>query len=204
MDCLVYNAKPWKQGEKERENLTGRPRIPPKFAKHLVNLPGILRRNAGLLASKGIRTFCILKKFDVTIYGKDGCEKNLVAATEKKTEPPSCVGKQNEVDQPVGKDQKHGTNIETIDIESDSNIEPDISMTKLNDQQQPQCQKNLPKRFLMQHIKVKQQKITLGISKKTWSVKLVTSGYHPRLREGWTAFVKSNSLKIAIFAPFKC
>ncbi|KAJ6369194.1 hypothetical protein OIU78_001536 [Salix suchowensis] len=95
-------------------------RIPPKFAKHLVNLPGILRGNA---------------EFDVTIYGKDGCEKNVVAATEKKTEPYSCVGKQNEVDQPVGKDQKHGTNIETIDIE------PDISMTKLNDQQQPQCQK---------------------------------------------------------------
>ncbi|KAJ6739616.1 hypothetical protein OIU74_004386 [Salix koriyanagi] len=125
-------------------------RIPPKFAKHLVNLPGILRGNA---------------EFDVTIYGKDGCEKNVVAATEKKTEPYSCVGKQNEVDQPVRKDQKHGTNIETIDIESDSKIESDISMTKLNDQQQPQGQKNLPKRFLMQHIKVKQQKIT-RISKK--------------------------------------
>lgn len=58
----------------------------------------------------------------------DGCEKNVVAANEKKTEPPSCVGKQNEVDQPVRKDQKHGINIETIDIESDSNTEPGISM----------------------------------------------------------------------------
>ncbi|KAJ6395302.1 hypothetical protein OIU77_020544 [Salix suchowensis] len=142
-------------------------RIPPKFAKHLVNLPGILRGNAGILASKGnqnilyfeegwrefvqnnalepgdflVFSYSGISEFDVTIYGKDGCEKNVVAATEKKTEPYSCVGKQNEVDQPVGKDQKHGTNIETIDIESDSKIESDISMTKLNDQQQPQCQK---------------------------------------------------------------
>uniref|UniRef100_A0A6N2KFY9 Uncharacterized protein n=1 Tax=Salix viminalis TaxID=40686 RepID=A0A6N2KFY9_SALVM len=119
MDCLVYTAKPWKQGGKKRENLTGRPRIPPKFAKHL--------------------------------------EKNRT---------PSCVGKQNEVDQPVGKDQKHGSNIETIDIESDSKIEPDISMIKLYDQQQPQCQKNIPQRTNI----VKPELYKFRIQQTTWMI----------------------------------
>ncbi|KAF9684797.1 hypothetical protein SADUNF_Sadunf04G0155800 [Salix dunnii] len=50
-------------------------RIPPKFAKHLVNLPGILLVNAGLLASKGIRTFCILKK--VAIIGQSCSEYGI-------------------------------------------------------------------------------------------------------------------------------
>ncbi|CAK7332187.1 unnamed protein product [Dovyalis caffra] len=179
-----------------------------------------------------------ISDFDVTVYGKDCCEKNAVAADEKKTKSPSSEGNQNEVDQPVRKDKKCGTNVKPIGVDSDSDIEHEISTSSLQDQQQSLCRKesqeksrafeaiefvskhpsfqvrmqksylqhgflNLPKRYLMEFTKGAKQNVTLRISKKTWSVKLTPSGHHLRLREGWRAFAKSNSLKIGDICIFE-
>lgn len=78
-------------------------------------------------------------KFDVTMYGKDCCEKEAVIAKEKINKPPSCEENQDGVKLMMADHQQCGRRVELIDIDSDGTSENENNMPSLHNIS-PLCQ----------------------------------------------------------------